>query len=138
MHFNNNMQCQQNKCIEINRYMEKYKAILLFQTASCKILHFYWIETHTHLCPICVILTHIRCIYNNHVLLICNLIANRRHIFAYTGKLWRGNVFYLARNVSDRADVASARPSSRRGRQDGHIHKYCSRSTLPVENNSGN
>lgn len=40
--------------------------------------------------------------------------------------------------MSGRADVASAQLSSHRGRQDGRIHKYCSRSTLPVENSSGN
>lgn len=40
--------------------------------------------------------------------------------------------------MSGRADVASVQLSSRRGRQDGRIHKYCSRSTLPVENSSGN
>lgn len=47
-------------------------------------------------------------------------------------------VLYLARNVCDRADVELGQLSSHRGRQDGHIHKYCSQSTLPVENNSGN
>ena len=47
-------------------------------------------------------------------------------------------LYYLVRNVNDRADVASTLLSSHRGRQDGHTHKYCSQSTLPVENNSGN
>lgn len=39
--------------------------------------------------------------------------------------------------MSGKAGAASAQLSSHRGLQDGCIHKYCSRSTLPVENNSG-
>lgn len=113
--------------------METYKAILLLQNAG--------IRRHALVQTIfaSVLLTH-PLHYNRYLLIldsavISNLIANRRDIF---GKLQRGNVFYLGRNVSDMADVASAQLSSRRGRQDVRIHKYCSQSTLPVENNSCN
>lgn len=53
-------------------------------------------------------------------------------------QVWPWNRDNLGRSVSGRADVASALLSSRRGRQDGRIRKYCSRSTLPVEKSSGN
>lgn len=44
--------------------------------------------------------------------------------------------FYLGQNVSGKADVASGQLSSRRDQLGERIHKYCFRSTLPVENNS--
>lgn len=43
----------------------------------------------------------------------------------------------LGRSESDRAGVASAPPSSRRGLQGARTRKCCYRSTLPVEKNSG-
>lgn len=46
-------------------------------------------------------------------------------------------MLYLVQSASGKAGAASAQLSSHRGLQDGCIHKYCSRSTLPVENNSG-
>lgn len=38
--------------------------------------------------------------------------------------------------MSGKADVASGQLSSRRDQLGERIHKYCFRSTLPVENNS--
>lgn len=138
--FNQNVRWLQNKCVTYkiyawkNIYLLPSKVILQEAciTSTCSV-------THTLACmnkySICVN-WHTSAAFITERQRIKIKLQTRRRTFACR-RLGEETHFYLGRNVSGRADAASGRRSSRRGRQDARIHKYCSQSTLPVENNSG-